>query len=75
MKTALLLRGRYRARRRRPGLPVAGRCGRLHRALTYGGTSIPAEHVHKASLAALQSYGQVMTVAQVLTRLAVEHIP
>ncbi len=26
------------------------------RALTYGGTTIPAEHVHKAFLAALQSY-------------------
>ncbi len=45
------------------------------RALTFGGTTIPAEHVHKAFLAALQSYGQVMTVAQILTRLAVEQIP
>lgn len=44
------------------------------RALTYGGTTIPAEHVHKAFLAALQSYGRVLTVEQVLARLAMELI-
>jgi len=42
------------------------------RALTYGETTIPADHVHKAFLAALQSYGKVMKVEQVLTRLAGE---
>jgi nicotinamidase-related amidase len=42
------------------------------RALTYGGTTIPAEHVHKAFLAALKSYGQVMPVEQVLAYLAAE---
>jgi nicotinamidase-related amidase len=44
------------------------------RALTYGGTIIPAEHVHKAFLAALKSYGQVMPVEQVLARLAAEQV-
>jgi nicotinamidase-related amidase len=44
------------------------------RALTYGGTTIPAEHVHKAFLAALKSYGQVMPVEQVLAHLAAEQI-
>jgi nicotinamidase-related amidase len=42
------------------------------RALTYGGTTILAEHVHKAFLAALKSYGQVMPVEQVLAYLAAE---
>jgi nicotinamidase-related amidase len=40
------------------------------RDLNYGGTVIPAEHVHKAFLAALKSYGQVMTTEQVITMLA-----
>lgn len=42
------------------------------RALTYGDTTIPAEHVHKAFLAALKSYGQVMPVEQILAYLAAE---
>jgi len=41
------------------------------RDLKYGGTVIPAEHVHKAFLAALKSYGQVMPSEQILARLAV----
>jgi len=44
------------------------------RALTYGGTAIPAEHVHKAFLAALTSYGQVMPVEQILAHLAAEQV-
>jgi len=44
------------------------------RALTYGDTVIPAEHVHKAFLAALKTYGQVMPVEQILARLASEQI-
>ena len=39
------------------------------RALTYAETTIPAEHVHKAFLAALKSYGQVLTTAEVLVQL------
>jgi nicotinamidase-related amidase len=39
------------------------------RALTYGDTTIPATHVHKAFLAALKSYGQVLTTAEVLAQL------
>ena len=42
------------------------------RALTYGDTNIPAEHVHKAFLAALKSYGQVMPVELILAHLAAE---
>jgi len=44
------------------------------RALTYGDTTIPAEHVHKAFLAALKTYGKVMPVEQILSRLASEQI-
>jgi nicotinamidase-related amidase len=44
------------------------------RALTYGETTIPAEHVHKAFLAALKSYGQVLPVESILTRLAMEQV-
>ena len=44
------------------------------RALTYGETTIPAEHVHKAFLAALKSYGQVLPVEMVLAHLAAEQI-
>jgi len=44
------------------------------RALTYGDSVIPAEHVHKAFLAALKTYGQVMPVEQILARLASEQI-
>ncbi|MEW6242036.1 MAG: cysteine hydrolase family protein [Chloroflexota bacterium] len=42
------------------------------RGLNYGETVIPAEHVHKAFLAALKSYGQVMTSEQVIALLAAE---
>ena len=42
------------------------------RALTYGDITIPAEHVHKAFLAALKSYGLVLTVEAILARLAME---
>jgi nicotinamidase-related amidase len=44
------------------------------RALTYAETTIPAEHVHKAFLAALKSYGQVMPVEMILAHLAAEQI-
>ena len=42
------------------------------RALTYDGATIPAEHVHKAFLAALKSYGLVMTSEEILARLGAE---
>jgi len=42
------------------------------RSLKYGKTVIPAEHVHKAFLAALRSYGQVMTSEQIIAHLAAE---
>jgi nicotinamidase-related amidase len=42
------------------------------RDLIYGATTIPADHVHKAFLAALQSYGQVLGSEQVLAKLAAE---
>ncbi|GAB4419335.1 MAG: cysteine hydrolase family protein [Anaerolineales bacterium] len=44
------------------------------RALTYGETLIPAAHVHKAFLAALKSYGQVMTTEMTLAQLAMEQM-
>ncbi len=44
------------------------------RDLKYGETTIPADHVHKAFLAALKSYGQVMTAEQVLVRLGAEQV-
>jgi hypothetical protein len=40
--------------------------------LKYGETTIPAEHVHKAFLAALKSYGQVMSSEQIIAKLAAE---
>jgi len=40
------------------------------RDLKYGGTVIPADHVHKAFLAALKSYGQVMKSEAILAHLA-----
>src|SRR5512138_2853152 len=43
------------------------------RDLQFSDTTIPAEHVHKAFLAALQSYGQVMTAEQVIVHLAGEY--
>lgn len=42
------------------------------RSLKFGDTLIPADHVHKAFLAALQSYGQVLTADQVIAHLAAE---
>jgi len=42
------------------------------RDLKYGETTIPAEHVHKAFLAALKSYGQVMSSEQIIAQLASE---
>jgi len=42
------------------------------RALIFGETTIPADHVHKAFLAGLKSYGQVLTVEEIITHLAVE---
>ncbi len=42
------------------------------RDLKFGDTVIPADHVHKAFLAALKSYGQVMTSEQVIVHLAGE---
>jgi len=44
------------------------------RDLTYGDTIIPAEQVHKAFLAALKSYGQVMKADEVIALLADEMI-
>jgi nicotinamidase-related amidase len=43
------------------------------RDLQYGDTTIPAEHVHKAFLAALKSYGKVMKSEQIIALLAAEH--
>jgi len=45
------------------------------RGLTYGETTIPADHVHMAFLAALKSYGQVMPVEMILATLAMEQVP
>jgi len=42
------------------------------RDLKYGETTIPADHVQKAFLAALRSYGQVMPTEQIIARLAME---
>jgi nicotinamidase-related amidase len=42
------------------------------RDLKYGETVVPSEHVHKAFLAALQSYGEVMPANQVMARLAAD---
>ena len=44
------------------------------RDLSFDGTSIPANHVHKAFLAALKSYGQVLTTEEILTHLAAERV-
>jgi nicotinamidase-related amidase len=44
------------------------------KALMYDETTIPADHVHKAFLAALKSYGRVMTVEEIITHLAVEMV-
>jgi nicotinamidase-related amidase len=50
-----------------PVLLAADACAT--RALTYGETHIPAEHVHKAFLAALKSYGQVLATDEVLAQI------
>jgi nicotinamidase-related amidase len=42
------------------------------RALEFGGMTVPAEHVHKAFLAALRSYGDVLPSDQVMARLAAD---
>ncbi|HUI88531.1 MAG TPA: cysteine hydrolase family protein [Anaerolineales bacterium] len=44
------------------------------RDLKYGDTLIPAGQVHKAFLAALKSYGQVMTTDEVIAHLAMEQV-
>jgi nicotinamidase-related amidase len=44
------------------------------RDLTFGDTTIPAEHVHKAFLAALKSYGKVMKSEEILAFLAAEMV-
>ena len=49
-------------------LVVADACAT--RDLRYGDTLIPAEHVHKAFLTALKSYGEVLTTDQTIVRLA-----
>jgi nicotinamidase-related amidase len=50
-----------------PVLLAADACAT--RALTYGETQIPAGQVHKAFLAALKSYGQVLTTDEVLAQI------
>ena len=42
------------------------------RDLKYGDTTIPAQHVHKAFLAALKSYGRVMKSEEIIALLAGE---
>jgi len=42
------------------------------RNLEHGGTTIPAELVHKSFLAALKSYGRVMKAEEVIALLASE---
>jgi nicotinamidase-related amidase len=42
------------------------------RDLQFGGTTIPADHVHKAFLAALKSYGTVMKSEEILALLAAQ---
>jgi nicotinamidase-related amidase len=44
------------------------------RALTYGETTIPAGHVHKAFMVALKSYGKVLPVEGILAHLAMEQV-
>jgi nicotinamidase-related amidase len=39
------------------------------RTLSFDGTNIPANHVHRAFLAALRSYGQVLTADQILEQM------
>jgi nicotinamidase-related amidase len=42
--------------------------------LTYGGTTIPADHVQKVSLATLKSYGKVMKSEAILATLGAEMV-
>ena len=42
------------------------------RDLVFGDTTVPADHVHKAFLAALKSYGKVMKSEEILALLAAE---
>jgi len=42
------------------------------RSLEFGGTTIPADHVHKAFLSALESYGDVMKSDEIIAMLAAE---
>jgi nicotinamidase-related amidase len=42
------------------------------RDLNYDGTVVPADHVHKAFLSALRSYGEVLPGNQVMARLAAD---
>ena len=42
--------------------------------LEHGETTIPADHVHKAFLAALKSYGRVMKSNEVIALLAAEMV-
>ena len=44
------------------------------RDLKYGETTIPADHVHKAFLAALTSYGRVMKSNEIIALLAAERV-
>jgi nicotinamidase-related amidase len=44
------------------------------RALTFGAITVPAEQVQAAFLAALQAYGQVLTVEAIITQLASEQM-
>ncbi len=50
-----------------PVLLAADACAT--RALTYGDTTVPADHVHRAFLAALKSYGQVLSAGELLGQL------
>ena len=43
------------------------------RDLAFEGVTIPADQVHRAFLAALKSYGEVLTAEAILTRLGAEH--
>ena len=53
-----------------PVLLAADACAT--RELIFGETKIPAGHVHGAFLAALKSYGQVLTSSEIMAQLKVE---
>jgi hypothetical protein len=42
--------------------------------LKFGETTVPADHVHKAFMAALKSYGEVMKADEVIALLAGEMV-